>query len=591
MKKFTADFETSTWQENESFVWAWAVCEIGCEKFHLGNSIDSFIEFCKNSNNSDFYFHNLKFDGSFILCYLLSHGFEYVKTSKERKTKSFTALITDMGIFYQITIYFEVKNKKVKKATFYDSLKIIPMSVKQIAKSFNLPIDKLEIDYFKPREEGHLLTIEEMQYIKHDVLIVAKALKVLFDEKLTHMTQGSNALNDYKEILSKRRFEHFFPQLEPDIDEDIRRAYKGGFTFLNPEYKETDVKDGVVLDVNSLYPSQMMVRELPFGEPVYFSGRYKPDKTYTLYIQMLTCSFEIKKNHIPTIQIKHSPFYEGTEYLESSQNMEGGIVNLVLTSVDLELFFEQYDVKVYSYDGGYMFKSTQGLFTEYISKWIERKNQATIEGNKGQRTLAKLMLNSLYGKFATSLQAQQKKPVLIDGVLHFQDMEEESKKGLYIPVACFITAYARSVTIRTSQKIVDYSLSKYGVNKYIYSDTDSIHCLLPKEELEQFCDIDDVKFGAWKCEGRFLFGKFVRQKTYIEKIIIKMNKEKSLNKHLKVKSFSSIKGKFYATEVKITCAGMPQSCYKNVTWTKFKSGFSCGGKLVFKNVKRWCKAS
>ncbi len=28
---------------------------------------------------------------------------------------------------------------------------------------------------------------------------------------------------------------------------------------------------------------------------------------------------------------------------------------------------------------------------------------------------------------------------------------------------------------------------------YVYSDTDSIHTMLPIEELKQFCDIDDVK--------------------------------------------------------------------------------------------------
>ena len=40
---------------------------------------------------------------------------------------------------------------------------------------------------------------------------------------------------------------------------------------------------------------------------------------------------------------------------------------------------------------------------------------------------------------------------------------------------------------------MDYSISKYGTNKYCYSDTDSIHCLLTIEELKQFCDIDDVE--------------------------------------------------------------------------------------------------
>lgn len=59
MKKFTADFETCTWKENETWVWAWACCEIGSENLTIDNNIDSFIEFCKTQKNSVFYFHNL----------------------------------------------------------------------------------------------------------------------------------------------------------------------------------------------------------------------------------------------------------------------------------------------------------------------------------------------------------------------------------------------------------------------------------------------------------------------------------------------------------------------------------------------------
>lgn len=65
---------------------------------------------------------------------------------------------------------------------------------------------------------------------------------------------------------------------------------------------------------------------------------------------------------------------------------------------------------------------------------------------------------------------------------------------------------------------MDYSTQKYGVNKYIYSDTDSIHCLLSIDELKKFCEIDDVKLGAWKHEGSFTKARFVRQKCYIEEI-------------------------------------------------------------------------
>lgn len=228
MKKFTADFETATWLEDETFVWAWATCEIGNEEnLTINNNIDSFIEYCKENKNSTFYFHNLKFDGEFIIYWALTHNFKHVEKKEDIESNTFTTLISDMGQFYQIVLYFEKGNKRVHKVTFIDSLKIIPFSVDQIAKSFNLPISKLKIDYNKPRERGHSLTVEEKEYIKNDVLIVAKALKILFDEDLTKMTQGSNALNDFKEMLSKTRFEHLFPKLEYDVDKDLRKSYKG----------------------------------------------------------------------------------------------------------------------------------------------------------------------------------------------------------------------------------------------------------------------------------------------------------------------------------------------------------------------------
>lgn len=190
MKKYTADFETCVWLEDETFVWAYAICEIASEKIIIGNSLDEFMKFCENSNNSTFYFHNLKFDGSFILNWCLENGFTYIKDKKESKSKTFSTLISDTGLFYQITIWFYKNGKYVKKATFYDSLKIIPMSVKAISKAFNLEESKLEIDYMKPRpKENYQLTEEEKEYIKNDVLIVAKALKTLFSENLTKMTQ------------------------------------------------------------------------------------------------------------------------------------------------------------------------------------------------------------------------------------------------------------------------------------------------------------------------------------------------------------------------------------------------------------------
>lgn len=431
------------------------------------------------------------------------------------------------------------------------------MSVKAIAKTFNLPISKLEIDYNEYREKGHILTKQEEDYIKNDVLIVAKALKELFDEKLTKMTAASNALSHYKKLKGKQKFEHYFPTLSPQEDSLIRPAYKGGFTYLNPVHKDKDIENVYVLDVNSLYPSVMYFDTLPFGKPVFFRGKYEEDKIYPLYIQSFKCSFKIKKNKIPTIQVKTKNFlFAPNEYITDSMGEE---LVLTLTSVDLEMFLEHYDTSEITWLDGFKFRAVKGLFKDYIDYWITKKIEAGKSGNKGKRQIAKMQLNSLYGKFAKSTQVKSKYPVLgEDGVVHYTISEAKEVDGIYIPIGAFITAYARKKTIATSQKIKDYSIEKYGEDKYIYSDTDSIHTSLDIEECKKFCEIDDNELGKWAWEGFASKGKFIRQKCYIELI---------------------------EDNLKITCAGLPQNCYDQVTWENFKEGFTASGKLTYKHIK------
>ena len=158
MKRFMTDFETATWLEDETYVWAWASCEIGNEEnLKIGNTIETFIDYCLENKNSIFYFHNLKFDGEFIIYWALKHGFKHVQDKKEIENMTFTTLINEMGQFYEITLYFEKGKKRVKKLTFIDSLKIIPFSVSEIAKAFNLEETKLEIDYKRPRRKGRYI--------------------------------------------------------------------------------------------------------------------------------------------------------------------------------------------------------------------------------------------------------------------------------------------------------------------------------------------------------------------------------------------------------------------------------------------------
>ena len=555
---YVADFETTTKVE-DCRVWAWGITIVGNDThFEYGNTIDGFLQWLGWHDGAKVYFHNQKFDGEFLLAKFFELGYKHTqrRTIKPGEIKT---LIGDMGQFYSMDVCLFTG----QKITFWDSLKLIPLSVEEIPEAFGLDVQKGKIDYDAEREEGHELTDDELLYLRRDVCIVAKALKIMFAEGLKRMTQAGNALAEYKQIVGKKFFDRNFPVCKNDSY--IRKAYRGGFTYLNPVWADIDILCVYVFDVNSLYPSVMYDKPMPYGEGKYFKGKYNPDEFYNLYVQRLRCAFELKPNKIPTLQLKNNLKFCATEYLESSNNE---FIELTLTSVDLKLFFDQYEVFEVEYIDGFMYRSRTDMFKSYIDKWMTIKIEAGKQGNKGLRQIAKLMLNSLYGRFAITPECRGKEPYLDEnGVVKYRLTPKQQRKALYIPVGAFITAYAREKTIRTSQAIKDYSFEKYGVDMYIYSDTDSIHTTLNPEECKQFMEIDDYKLGAWKHESTATKGRFIRAKTYLE---FEIKKEVPGMKWI---------------HKKVTCAGMPKKCYNCVTWENFHPGLTVDGKLVPKHVK------
>lgn len=538
-KKFSCDFETTT-KLDDCRVWAFGWMEIGnIENFGIGNNIDDFMEWTEQIQ-ADLYFQNLRFDGEFIVNWLLHHGFTWDKTGR---ANTFHTLISNMGQWYQIDICYGYKGKQKIHTRIYDSLKKLPFTVKKIAKDFGLSIAKGEIDYHKEREVGYEPDSDEKEYLINDVQIIAEALDIQFKQGLTKMTNGADSLNNYKSTVSKQVFEKYFPTLSLELDTNIRLAYRGGFTWLNERFAEKEIAEGIVFDVNSLYPSRMYDCDLPYGIPEHYEGQYEYDEHYPLYIQHIQCEFEVKPNHIPTIQIKRHITFSGNEYLKSSK---GEPVDLFVTNVDWALIQEHYDVYDVEYKSGWKFRSITGLFKNFIDKWMYIK--VTTEG--AIKILAKLMLNSLYGKFATNPDITGKVPYLKDdGSCGFSVGENEFRDPVYTPVGVFITSWARDLTIRTAQKCFD---------RIIYCDTDSIH-LSGSEIPDAIADIvDDNRLGYWKHECTYTKGKYLRQKTYMyhvdEKAIIK-------------------------------CAGMPDKVKEKVTFDNFKVGFTSFGKLLPKHVK------
>jgi hypothetical protein len=518
--------------------------EIGNKtNYKIGNSIEEFMDWCEEAK-ANLYFHNLRFDGEFIVNWLLKNGYKWDKSGR---AKTFNTVISSMGQWYVLDICYGFKGKTKLHTIIYDSLKKLPFKVKNIAEDFRLTIMKGNIDYHKEREKGYTITEDEKDYIKNDIEIIADALEIQFNQGLDRMTAGSDAMKGFKSIITSKIFEKFFPVLSLEVDANIRLAYRGGFTWLNDIYAGKDLEKGIVFDVNSLYPSQMYDKALPYGMPIFYEGKYEDDAEFPLYIQHIRCEFQLKAKRIPTIQIKKNLSFRQNEYLKDSG---GDIVDLYVTNMDFELMQEHYDLYDLEFCSGWKFRSVTGLFKQYIDKWTYIKT--TSEG--AIKLLAKLMLNSLYGKFATNPDITGKVPYLKEnGSCGYAVGEEDFKDPVYTAVGVFITSYARYFTITTAQKCFD---------RIIYCDTDSIH-LLGTEIPEAIKDIIHPKrMGFWGFEGEFKRAKYLRQKTYVQELIEGDDKIK----------------------LSVKCAGMPDPIKEKVTFENFKVGFKSFGKLLPKHV-------
>ena len=579
------DFETTVYKgQTSTEVWASASVELYSDDVKIFHSIDEQFDYFLSLNcNIIAYYHNLKFDGSFWLSYLLVDlGYEQAyrkigeselaiewKEEKWMSNRSFKYSISDKGMWYSIII--KVNNHFIE---IRDSLKLLPFSVKRIGESFGTKHKKLDMEYTGFRYAGCEITPDEQKYIANDVLVVKEALEIMFNEGHNKLTIGSCCLDEYKNICNHSTsimldYKEMFPDMyDVSIDETlykygtagdyIRKSYRGGWCYL-VKGKENQIKtNGTTADVNSLYPSMMSSESgnrYPVGVPHFWSGNHIPEEALRsdrYYFVRVKTRFYIKKDKLPFIQIKSSFLYNGTEALESSDVYdkktgkyythyigEDGLltdtrVEMVLTMTDYILLQEQYNLVDFEILDGCWFYTQLGIFDEYMEKYKKQK----MESKGALRELAKLFLNNLYGKMASSKDSSFKLAyVKEDKTIGFLPVAESNKKAGYIPVGSAITSYARNFTIRAAQA------NYHGKDKagFIYADTDSIHCDLPPEEIVGI-KVHDKNFCCWKLESCWDKAIFTRQKTYIEHVVAE-------NLEPIEKPYNNIK-----------CAGMPKRC-------------------------------
>lgn len=272
-------------------------------------------------------------------------------------------------------------------------------------------------------------------------------------------------------------FKRHFPPLDKDDYHRMRPAYYGAIVYS----KEGEYVDATSWDVNSLYPAIMRDMPMPTGMPEWYDGKYRYDADYPLHIDVIAFDARLRPGKTATLTNILPVWGCEGERLDSTL----GVITMPVTDVDWETLTENYDVHVWEHVGGWKFRESHGLYCNYVDKWFHVKQTATGE----RRQMAKLLLNSLVGKFGASLYRPMLHPrPSVDGGVDFTvDKPESSNSLAWLPTAAYVNAYGRQVLSRAMNANAD---------RVLYADTDGM--ILAGLDAPADIETDDRKLGAWK---------------------------------------------------------------------------------------------
>ena len=557
---YCADFETTAEAnlkiDGRVRVWLWSFVNVETGEERYGYDLDSFMSTLYLADKV--YFHNLKFDGKFILYWLNEKGFIY--------QQDYSCIIDDMNNWYEIKL---IQGDHVIR--IWDSLKKFPgLSVNAVAKMFGIE-GKKEKPYFDIyRPPDYIPTPEEVEYCLQDSRIIAYAILKELERGHTRMTLSSDAFNEVKNTIGGYfGWRKEMPILGEYYEKFVRKSYKGGYVYVAPKYQNKVLHNVTVYDVNSLYPYVMHDLELPYGNPIP-----RRPKGGELCVMKFDAEFFLNEGMLPTVQIKHNPSYRETEYLTESH---GITEDIYMTNIDYELFKEHYTITYMSEPTYVSFRKKVGLLADYIDKWTEVKIQAKENGWVDVYWQAKRWLNSPYGKTGMNPDRISKVPKMDEFGNMYYDVAREQTEPVYVPYASFVCAQARNITIRSAQSEYD---------NFVYADTDSLH-LLGDQHGE--LDVHQTALGKWKNEGTYEWGKYIRPKTYIHAHAdgtvtdYRISNEDSVLEELPMEVLNTL------TIDEIKCAGMTDEVKTNLKWEDFYAGKEFGRvKLLQVSCKGGC---
>lgn len=488
---YYADFETTQPNdEGKVRVYLW-VLSFSYKSIMWGNNIDNFMKAILK-RRCIIYFHNVKFDSSYILYYLIKNNIEFDICEKQ-------------GIIYSI---------KFNDVELRDSLNFIPCSLQDLGQTYCKNYHKLPYDDYK-KPYGYSPTYEDIVYCKYDVLTLREGLTNYLNEltrvlnengapktaKKVHrkLTNAGIAYEAFREITN---IDKICERTTRDMYNLIKSAYSGGFVFAKggcydtADYKDTKI---LMLDENSMYPDKYANAPMPVGKHFAIKEEEIFKEGYFAIIS-ISIKFNLKQGYFPIIGQGFNK-QGSTIYMRDSEDF----INLVITNIDFKYILKFYKCE-WVFNWGIAWRTKTGVFKKYADIFMQVK--ANSQGVR--REVAKKLLNMCYGKTAMSGLTESKRYYINEnGIVSGEIIELIENDDLlqYFHVGIAICSYARGDLWDKCERV--------GCENVLYTDTDSIKFLCKDIKILNELPIDDKKLGFWKLEGEPLIFKPLAPKKYI----------------------------------------------------------------------------
>lgn len=502
------------------------------------------------------WFHNVQYDFRIIAHELFYNDFinivdsekiTYIGEYQTEQDKAFSIIGENLSKYIGINLYY-----RGFKIMIRDTMSILNSAQDKILTDFGYP-KKIDVDWQAITIEtlkSHMPLIEERNI--YDITSLAKCIeefKAVFFEKFhgKGSTAAGMSLDALKHFLcvtagmlesdinyeSKNEFfRECYPMLSGINKEISDGTYHGGICTLNPKYGGIELERLQMVDINSSYPYSMTM-PLPYGEGKQITGFCDTGYSdYVVYIEFKHKGIPFQRCHSEN-RAREIMGFERKKTIHTRSQFPAEYKGYIcINSIDLDTLKRHAKVTTLDFCKGVNYKTNTIIADFIIPIYEERKL------SKGVLKLAiKLLLNSLYGKYAQDLSGV---------IFQYLTMEDYTKviaidnDTLYKPFASAVTAYSRQNWVDTVYLLGD---------NFIYGDTDSIYfndierCTAILEEAGK---IHPNELGKWAFDddyGEFITrGKFLSKKNYI------------LDLHGKIK---------------VTCVGLSHKYHNQVNFENF----------------------